>query len=265
MATFVLCSKMKKIYFTKKIFLLMMLALMASTNFFALAVLNKTQEAVGPTNFNSSSANYKFTGEVGAPAVGQSVSSNFIFDHGAYWDQTTTANIQWLIQEMIYDPSLSGLNNEMIFYLTFKQSGNTIYTTPLIASTTSAGTYDNDIKIDTVLPGVYDVYVKGHQTLTKKYSNVNILNGENIFNFTQSDISNPVKGSIRLLVGDITGAGNSVATLGDDLINASDIGLVLGTFGANGGSIRPDLDHNTQVNASDIGIILKNFSMSGDQ
>jgi hypothetical protein len=109
------------------------------------------------------------------------------------------------------------------------------------------------------------VYVKGNQTLTKKFSNVNIISGENILNFTQNDISNGTYGSIRLTVGDITGAGDSVATLGDDLINASDIGVILGNFGTTGNAVRPDLDHNTQVNASDIGIILKNFGMSGDQ
>ncbi len=71
---------MKKNNFIKKIFLLILVASFASANFFALAVDSSV-------NFKSSSSNYEFNAEVGAPAVGRSVSSNYILDHGAYWEE----------------------------------------------------------------------------------------------------------------------------------------------------------------------------------
>ena len=141
----------------------------------------------------------------------------------------------------------------MIFYLTFKQNGNVIYTTT-IATSSSKGEYNEKIELNDLTPGIYDVYVKGFQTITKKYSNVNIQNGENIFNFTPNNIS-----------GDITEAGTSTLTLGNDFINTSDIGVILGNYGSLIPFFRADLDQNNLVNTSDIGIILGNYSKEGDQ
>lgn len=60
---------------------------MTYTNFFALAVVDNNTNQDGSVNFKSSSTNYQFDAEVGAAAVGRSTSSNFILDHGAYWEQ----------------------------------------------------------------------------------------------------------------------------------------------------------------------------------
>lgn len=217
----------------------------------------------GPKDFKASSSNYQFDAEVGHPAVGESVSQNFIFDHGAYFDDSTTAKIKWLLAESRV--GTSGTNDDMIFYLKFKQNGNTVYTTSLLTSS-SDGTYMSPILLDLVPPGTYDVYVKGSQTLTKKFSNVQIVSGENILNFTQTNVANTTKGTTQLIAGDITGIGNTINTLGDDAINASDIGVILGTFSQSGtsNSLRGDINHDTTINASDIGIILKNFGQTGD-
>lgn len=261
---FVLCRIMKKNNFIKEIFLLILVASFVSANFFALAVVGTTQDSAGPIDFKSSSSNYQFDAEVGAPAVGQSVSSNFIFDHGAFWDTTansTVAKIHWLVQEL--RTGTAGTNDAMIFFLKFKQNGNLIYTTPLITSA-SDGTYDAGVDLNNIPAGTYDVYVKGFQTLTKKYSNVNITSGDNVLNFTQTNVASTTKGSIQLIVGDVNGAGTSTNTLGDDLVNSIDATLVLGENGNTGSFLRTDINHDTLVNSLDVTSVSLNMNKSGD-
>lgn len=265
-ATFVLYRKMKKNNFKQEIFLLILVAFFAST-ILVFGAVNTSQDSSGPIDFKSSSSNYQFDAEVGAPAVGQSVSSNYIFDHGAFWDDSTSnstvAKIHWLIPDSRYTTLSNPDNHEMSFYLRFKQNGNLVYTT-LISTTTIYGTNDNGILLDNVPAGTYDVYVKGTQTLTKKFSNVNISNGDNILNFTQPDVSNLTKGNILMIPGDITGTGNSI-TQSDDEINASDIGPILLNMFSTGPGLRGDLNHDGEINASDIGPVLLNMFKTGDQ
>jgi hypothetical protein len=45
------------------------------------------ENSSGAANFSGSSSNYQFDAEVGAPAVGRSISSNYIVDHGVDWNQ----------------------------------------------------------------------------------------------------------------------------------------------------------------------------------
>lgn len=233
--------------------------------FFVLAQITNDSVSNQVMNFSSASNNYQFDAEIGAPAVGESESNNFIFEHGTIWDDENNypfAKIKWLIQEK-RDYS-GGDNDAMIFYLTFKQNGNVIYTTQLATSSVK-GEYNEKIELNDLTPGIYDIYVKGFQTLTKKYSNVNIQNGENIFNFTQDDISSTTKGDIKLTVGDISEAGTSITTLGNNYINAADIGVILGNFGSIIPFLRADLDQNLKVNAADIGTVLGNFGKKGDE
>ena len=233
--------------------------------FFVLAQITNDSVSNQVMNFSSASNNYQFDAEIGAPAVGESESNNFIFEHGAIWGDENNypfAKSKWLIQSS--RDYRGGDNDAMIFYLTFKQNGNVIYTTTL-ATSSSKGEKKKKIELNDLTPGIYDVYVKGFQTITKKYSNVNIQNGENIFNFTQNDISSTTKGNVKLISGDITEAGTSTLTLGNDFINTSDIGVILGNYGSLIPFFRADLDQNNLVNTSDIGIILGNYSKEGDQ
>ena len=264
-ATFVLYRKMKKNNFKQEIFLLILVAFFAST-ILVFGAVNTSQDSSGPIDFKSSSSNYQFDAEVGAPAVGQSVSSNYIFDHGAFWDDSTNstvAKIKWLFAASTsrFEPIPGQRTNDaMLFTLSFKQNGNLIYKTPVIASTTSEGVYDTGISLDNVPAGIYDVYVKGYQTLTKKYSNVNIVAGENILNFTQNDVSNTTKGPIELIAGDI---GTSTLIFGDDIINGADMSVILNKYNQNG-FFTADINHDDTVNGADISVILTNYNLSGD-
>ncbi|MBP9765983.1 MAG: hypothetical protein KBD12_01995 [Candidatus Pacebacteria bacterium] len=245
------------------IFLLFLTVVFVTVNFFALAAISTDMNSAGPIDFKSTSSNYQFDAEVGAPAVGQSLSNGFIFDHGAFWGDVTgtVGKIHWLVQEL--RNYTSGSNDKMIFFLKFKQNGNLIYTTSLITSDID-GTYDAGIDLSNLPAGTYDIYVKGFQTLTKKYSNVNIVNGENILNFTQTDPSNLTKGSINLTVGDIDGAGTSTASLGDDLVNSLDVTLVLGQNSNTGTFLRTDINQDTLVNSLDTTAVLLNINKVGD-
>lgn len=104
-----------------------MLALITSADFFAVAA---------EINFNSHSNNFQFDAEVGAPAVGRSVSSQYIFDHGAYWDSTSTTNVVTPVTPVVtYSSSAGGVGEINI---------------PSISSSTTVATTSED-KTETVI------------------------------------------------------------------------------------------------------------------
>ncbi len=128
--TFVLCRKMKKNNLKQEIFLLILVASFASANFFALAAIDTSKSEDGSVNFKSSSTNYQFDAEVGAPAVGRSTSSNYILDHGAYWEQYSPSAPK-------VETSGGGGGGQM----TYPNSGSQIVSTPTSnASTTKVVT-----------------------------------------------------------------------------------------------------------------------------
>jgi hypothetical protein len=131
-----------------------------------------SQERGGPIDFSASSTNYKFDSEVGHPAVGRSTSTNYIYDHGAFWaeEELMTATIQWAVPELRVGPA--GSNDDVIFYLSIRSASTTLFTTPLIASTTASGTYNTPISLGSIPAGTYDIGIKGHQHLTRILRNV---------------------------------------------------------------------------------------------
>ena len=174
---------------------------------------------------------------------------------------TSTATIHWAVPEMrIGTP---GTNDDAIFFLTVRQSGSVLFTTPVIASSTPAGTYDTPIELD-IPNGTYDLGIKTHQHLTKILRNVPMDTSNRVLNFTQLDYTNLTKGTEVLQAGDINGSIAAPATMGDDKVNALDLTTLLSQFSATDKFARANLNQDAKVNALDLTIILKNFNHLGE-
>lgn len=176
--------------------------------------------------------------------------------------------IQWAIPEKRY--GASGTNWDTDFYLTVRTAvdGDNVVldSMPNLASTTVAGDYLTPINFDSISPGVYDVVFKSKQHLARKLNNITLSGGLNTLNFTQTDNS-PSTGTVRLLAGDINGAGNSTTTLGDNVVNSVDLsGMLLNIDieDPSGNNNRANLNQDSIVNSIDVGMLLDNLDMDGE-
>ena len=154
------------------------------------------------------------------------------------------------------------------FYLTVKTLGDsTIYTQPVLAASDDRGKYLTPIDLTGVVSGNYNILIKGAQHLTRKMSNISLSDGLNTLNFTQSDNSTAT-GTVVLLAGDINGTGVDPATLGDDVINAVDLNIMLAVLDQDdltGNTVRANLNQDIVVNSVDMSLLLKNLDVEGDQ
>jgi len=173
---------------------------------------------------------------------------------------TSTATIHWAVPEMRV--GAPGTNDDTMFFLTVRNSGSVLFTTPVIASSTPAGTYDTPILLD-VPNGTYDIGFKGHQHLTKILRTVPLNGSNRVLNFSRLDYTNLLKGTEVLEAGDINGTTTSAALMGDDKVNALDLTTLLSQFNATDKFARPNLNQDAKVNALDLTIILKNFNHLG--
>ncbi len=117
-----------------------------------------------------------------------------------------------------------------------------------------------------VSAGNYDAIIKSKAHLSRVLDNVYLLLGENNLNFTNTTNTTTI-GSRVLIAGDINGAGTSLNTFGDDVINSVDISVLLQHFGSSdssGNNVRANLNQNTTVDQSDLDILVGNLDMEGD-
>ncbi len=141
------------------------------------------------------------------------------------------------------------------------QSHAVYYSHPILQNTTNVGIGYPYMYISGMNAGVYDTAFKTKAHLTAIQDNVFLQLGENSINYTNP--TNQVSiGSVRLVAGDINGAGTSPGTLGDDVINSVDISVLLNRFGASdpsGNSVRANLNQDSSVNQTDLDILLNNL------
>ena len=163
-----------------------------------------------------------------------------------------------------------GTNWDTNFYITVRTPDDTddsiLFTMTNLASTNELGRYLTPISFGELTPGPYDVTFKGHQHLTKKLNNINLISGNNILNFTQANNS-IATGTVELIAGDISGDGLTVATLGDDVINSVDLGIMLNGLDNDdptGNTIRANLNQDIVVNSVDLSVLINNLDLEGD-
>jgi len=177
------------------------------------------------------------------------------------------AEVQWAVPEGRVGPA--GTNWDATFYLYFKDpsTGNIVYKMDTLTTTAVTGEKLSPIIIDDLPSGNFDVLIKTHQHLSKKLANIPIPDGLNIFNFTTTDNTTGTIGSERLLAGDISGAGTSPDTLGDNEINSVDLSIILNDLDADDlttRGIRANLNQDVVVNSVDLSLMLKNLDMQGE-
>lgn len=231
------------------------------------------QERGGPVEYTGGSTNYDIKAEIGHPGVGQSTSTNFVYDHGTIWFQSATGitvTVRWAVPE--HRVGATSTNDDSVFYLTLRTPGNSdsavIETMPYIATSSNDGTYATSVTFD-ASEGVYDVGIKTSQHLTKIIQDVLLSAASTTeLNFTNSTNQVGVYGSERLLSGDVSGAGNSPATLGDDVVNSIDMSILLPLLDAldpTGNDIRSNVNEDTVVNSVDLSLFLKNLDQVGEE
>jgi len=179
-----------------------------------------------------------------------------------------TATIQWAVPELRTGPS--GTNDDTDFYIAFYSPAEdgqaAIFKLDTLLSTSTDGTHSSRIELPGLNAGTYDVIFKGSQTLSKKLNDIEIVSGQNVLNFTTLDNSSS-KGSEVMLGGDISNAGTTPDTLGDNVINSIDISVLLNDLDSadpTGNSLRANINQDTSVNSVDMSIILKNLDVEGD-
>lgn len=176
--------------------------------------------------------------------------------------------VQWAIPEGRVGPL--NTNWDTIYYLYVKDpaTSNLVYKMNSLATTTVTGENTTTPAIFALADdGNYDVFVKTHQHLSRKLGNIFLTEGPNILNFTTIDNSVGSLGSVRLLAGDINGAGITPETLGDNEINSVDLSIMLNDLDADDSTtrgIRANLNQDIVVNSVDLSLLLKNLDVQGE-
>ncbi len=179
----------------------------------------------------------------------------------------TVAQVQWAIPEARV--GASSTNWSTTYYLTVRDASNynnILYVSPGLSTTTEAGDNLNPETFPNVASGTYDVYIKTDQHLSRKLNDVALAGfTTNTLNFTQTDNS-PSFGPARLLAGDINLSGVSTSTLGDDVVNSVDLGVMIGDLDLDDPttkSFRSNLNRDTVINSVDLSVMIDNLDKEG--
>ncbi|MEM9336641.1 MAG: hypothetical protein AAGA35_02195 [Patescibacteria group bacterium] len=233
-----------------------------------------SQEQIGGTEFSGSSVNYEFRAIIGEAINSFSNSASYLLDQGRTWlsyvapTGSSTVTIQYAVPEGRV--GVEQTNDDTVFYLSIRtadDADDVVLFTTALATTSVDGTYLADIDLTSVATGTYDIGFKGSQHLTRVLQDVPIGFGSTTLNFSTTDYASTTRGSIRLLAGDVNGAGDSAATLGDDVVNSVDLSAILAVLDdsdATGNGIRANLNQDTAVNSVDLSIMLDNLDAQGD-
>ena len=147
------------------------------------------------------------------------------------------------------------------------QNHQVLYQYPdLLTSTNSGVSSVYIVPPFTITEGTYDIALKSKAHLSRVLDNVYLQIGENLLNFT-NEANLPQIGSVRLIAGDINDLATSPDTLGDDVINAVDLSILLHEYGnsdSTGNSIRANLNQDPVVDELDLNILLNNLDKEGD-
>lgn len=228
--------------------------------------MTNKEDAGANSIITGTSTDYIFKATIGEPGVGQSTSTDFIYDHGIVWEDgdVMTVTIQWAVPELRV--GTAGTNDSVNFYLIVRDpTTHTVLYTSDLATTTASGIYTTQIPLS-VQGGTYDIGIKTNQHLAKYLHNILLSEVNTVLNFTQADNS-ASKGTIALLTGDINGLGNSTTTMGDNVVNSVDISALLSKIDQTDTSshrLRENLNYDDVVNAVDISAMLKNLDQVGE-
>jgi len=181
----------------------------------------------------------------------------------------TAGQIQWAVPEARV--GASSTNWSTTYYLTVRDASDyddVLYVSPGLSTTTEAGVNLNPEIFSDVASGTYDVFFKSDQHLSRKLNNIVLIeSATNTLNFTQLDNS-PAFGPIRLLAGDINLAGVSTSTLGDNVINSVDLGMMIDNLDLDDPTtkgLRANLNRDIVVNSVDLGVMIDNLDKEGDR
>lgn len=177
-------------------------------------------------------------------------------------------NIQWAIPEGRV--GASSTNWDTTFALTVRDtSNNPLQVQGDLATTSVDGTHLAPIIFNDIPDGnTYNISIKTTQHLSRSLNNIFLTDGINTLNFSQADNSTSSIGSVVLLAGDISGAGNSTTTLGDDVVNSVDLGILIDDLDApdpTAHAYRANFNQDTVVNAVDLSLMINNLDKVGDQ
>lgn len=233
-----------------------------STNF------DVNQERGGPIEYQGSSANYDIKAEIGHPGVGSSSSTNYIYDHGTIWLSGATGvsvTVRWAVPESRVGSAMT--NDDSTFYLEVRPPSSTaaVAWSPGLALTAEDGTYATSTAFD-LSDGTYDVAIKTDQHLSKVVHAVTLSSATTtVLNFTGWS-NGPGYGPDRLLAGDISAAGNSTSTLGDNVVNSVDLSILIPKLDVDdptGNAERPNLNQDVVINSVDLSLMIKNLDLVG--
>jgi hypothetical protein len=238
----------------------------SSTNF------ELNQDRGGPIEYSGNSANYDIKAEVGHPGVGKSTSTNYVYDHGTIWLTSATGvevTVRWAVPELRVGGAET--NDDAVFYLTVRTPQDTddvlVYAMPNLATSSNDGTYATTVSLG-VAPGTYDIGIKTQQHITKLVQDVALVAGTTtVLNFTNT-YNTSTKGSQVLLSGDVSGAGDSTSTLGDDVVNSVDLSILIPKLDADdltGNAERPNLNQDIVINSVDLSMLIKNLDLQGEK
>ncbi len=146
------------------------------------------------------------------------------------------------------------------------QNHQVIYQYPSLFSANNSGVSYVSAVLSMINEGTYDVAIKTESHLSKVLDNIYLYIGDNSLNFTDDENSSQI-GQVVLTAGDINRAGSAPDSLGDDVINAIDLSILLNKFGSSdftGNSIRANLNQDSVVDETDLNILLGNLDKEGD-
>ena len=146
------------------------------------------------------------------------------------------------------------------------QNHQVIYQYPYLLSSNNSGVSYVSAVLSMINEGTYDVAIKTESHLSKVLDNTYLHIGDNSLNFTNEE-NLPQIGSVVLIAGDINGTGGTLESLGDDVINAIDLSILLNRFGSSdftGNSVLANLNQDGVVDETDLNILLGNLDKEGD-
>lgn len=230
---------------------------------FIVQAISSTNYAIDPLNagdsggHNSQSANFELEQQqVGDVTVDSSSSPNYNLRHGHLYPDDAGVFLDFTVIPEKRIPTMG--NNSTRVILNVYNEGDTIpIQSYFYYDTDNNGNYSNLELVD-IMPGTYDIAIKGYAHLWKKISAVTLDAGINSVDFTGG-------GTDELLCGDVYV--NGTYPNGDNTVNAVDITYLVSKWAdidSGASDERADVDENSQVNSLDMAKAVNNYGVIGD-
>ena len=186
---------------------------------------------------------------------------------GVHASSTATnpqAQVVNVLPELRVGPS--DTNDDVLYYLTARQSGAVLFTQTPSLSTDNTGYSTSSVTFTGLSDGSYDIGIKTQQHLTRILRAVPLTSATTtLLNFTDP-ANGTATGTLVLLGGDIDAAGTN--GFGDDTVNSVDMSILLHDLDDDdptGNALRSNINQDDVVNSVDLSIMLKNLDAQGDR